>query len=514
MRNFNLIIVLFLGATVYSQQNLVGDYRAVGMSGGNMFNIDDAAINTNPSLLGWQKDNYEHNFAINFCDFNISSFSPLADFYLAELFNESFEPESDIEDPGATLYGLQVWDEMLSSFDYPTQTYETYQTSYTRKERESVKQGLTNNNSFKMNKTIFAGTYVSVQSGVYSFKVNTETTAQFKLSETFADLCSYGKTSSYFDTLVLIDGSHLPNIEENYTDSILEQTYLGFSNDTLTIGDIIGNSTVQFLKTRYYSIGWGNQYDLSNKAYKLYLGANLNFIEGLRYIEVKNNEEEIIISNFSPFSTYKSPNGNCGIGSSISFSGTLELKENWLLSVGCNNLGVINWKAKPKRGGIGMFSNGNDNAEYANYEYGVSKTMFFNDQLEEANFNWEKIKTDTGRVSIFRATPANFHLGVKRQLGTFFSIGASLVSPINKNVVGSMSYTLFSLNYELTFKKITLFSGLNNMNNVFSMPIGFSIGSRKSKFELGASIADLLGYFNKNKTNNFSLGFGVKYRIK
>jgi hypothetical protein len=514
MRILKMLFVLVLSNTVVAQQSLNGDYRSMGMSGGYMFNIDDAALNTNPSLLGWQQNAYQHKLAVNFKGFTFASYSPLVSTAVSYLLKSPIDVEGNFDDNLVNLDNLSVLFEMMESYDVQLGDYVTYDTTVSRETRQDFKESLMASNSFKVSSTIFGLTYANEKHGVFSFKISTEQIGKGQISEELADLAAYGKSASYFDTLVLANGTHVANNSANQTNAILSQAYLGFSNDALNMVEIMNGSNVQFLKTRNYSIGWGKRFDFDPEDMKLFLGGNLNFIEGLNYYEIKNNNDEIIISNFGSSSTIKGPFGNCGYGNSLSLSATVSFKDKWMLSTGINNAGLIYWKAKPKNGGTGVFSNGIDNEEFANYNYGVSKTTFFEDQFEQSGFNWQAVDVDYGKGAIFRASPANYHLGVRRLFGDVFSVAGNVVGPINKKAVGSMYGPEFSLNYELTFKKFTLFSGLNNMNNTLSLPIGFSLGSRKSKFEIGLSVSDLLGYFYKNKTNNFSIGYGLKYRIK
>lgn len=514
MRVLFILILIGVGTIVKAQQSVNGDFRSLGMSGGYMFNIDDAALNSNPSFLGWQKEQYQHTLAVNFRDLNLAAYAPLVDNQIDYFVGNFLDEEGQIHDETMNVRNLNAVFEFLESYWYGTQTYITYDTLVSREARQNFKDALTATNSFKLNNTIFGVTYTAQNKGVFSFKIGKDFVMRSQISEPLADLAAFGKTSTYFDTLVLLDGSHLANHPDNYTNQNLNQTYLAFSNDTLKIKDIMGSSHLQVYNTRYYAVGWGKEMPISKKNARLFLGGNVNLIEGLNYYEIKNNEGEIIISNFSKPEGRLGAFGNAGLGLSFSGSATLTYNENWFVSAGFNNLGWVNWKARAINGGIGVYSNANDNEEFANYNYGVSKTMFFNDQFEEADFNWREVTVKRGRASIFRATPANVHFGVKRQFGNIFAIGGNLITPINKNAVGNMFKTELSVNYELTLKKFTIFSGINNMNNTISMPIGFSIGSRKSWLETGVAISDILGYFDKNKTNNFSIGLGFKLRFK
>lgn len=507
-------ITICLVQCASAQHGLNGNYRSLGMGGAYMFNINDAALNTNPSLLGWQASIYDHRIDISLGDFWAASKSPVANFAMDQLFAEPL----DINDDGGGEFGTQfpsilVWEEMITSFDYSTQTHYTYDTIASRATRQNYKEALIENNSYKQSRTYLGFTYRTDDYGVFSFKVSHEVSAQFELSETFADLWAFGKTSSYFDTLVQIDGSHLANNETNYQNETLNNTYLGFSTDTLTINEILGESNFELMQTRNYTVGWGKQYGIPRNDYVLYVGANLNIIEGLQYVQIQNTSNELTIANFSAgnLSRDDAKTRNTGLGASLSFSGTIAYKDKWLMSAGVNNLGFIRWKRRKSAGSVGAYSN--TNQEFSNTVFGVSKTEYFNDQLEAANFNWGAFGSEDERNSVTKGTASNFHLGVRRQFGSFFSIGANLIQPLNTSAVGSSNRTLVGLNYELTLKKFSLFSGINNMDGTTSMPLGFSIGSRTSKWEAGISISDLLGYVQKSKDPKFSIGVGVKFRI-
>jgi hypothetical protein len=499
----------------FSQQAIMGNFRSVGMGGGYMFNIDDAALNSNPSLLGWQSHHFDHKFAITFKDIYAVSYSPVVSYAIDQFGLSEFNADEDDGGEGfVDLGALEVGFEMLESYDHSTQTYNTYDTNVSQQNRALYKTALMRNNSTRINNTILGLSYTSENHGTFAFRIQEATSIKMKLSDKLAELTAFGKTASYFDSLVLINGSHIGNDISNYQDSILSQVHTSFSNDTLTIGEIMNGSNLEFLQTRTYSLGWGDQYQLNNEDVALFLGANLNVIEGLNLITLSGTDNEIVIANFSKGKLRKSPTINTGLGASVSFSGTIAYQKKWLLSVGMNHLGYIHWKKRKRKAGHGVYSAQGDNEQFASYAYGVSPATYFNDQLEEANFNWDEVNVNTGKASIIEATPANIHLGIRKQFGSWFSIGGNIVSPIIKSAPGSMDRAVLSANYEFTFKKFTYFGGLNNMNRTTSLPLGFSIGSRKSKWEVGLSIPDLLGYLKKSRTNNYGVGVGVTYRIK
>jgi hypothetical protein len=495
-----------------AQFGLENNYRSLGMGGGYMFNINDGALNTNPSLLGWQTTRYKHKFDISLYDFQASAFSPTASLGVRRLSTNSIELQGENENLAVDFTDMLVWDEMISSYDYATQTYYTYDTLASREFRDEYKASLMKENTVNWSRKLLGFTYISDGHGTFSFKLSEETNAQFKLSENFSDLWAYGKTSSYFDSLVLIDGTHLANDSSNYQNEILNQVYLGFSNDTLTISDILEDSNFEFLQTRKYSFGWGKEFLIAKDGRRLFLGGNLNVIEGLRMIQILNEAEGLTIANFDGPSSLERRKRNAGLGASISLSGTLSFKEKLDMSFGVNNLGFIHWKRRSGDGAIGVYSQ--ENQEYSDFAYGVSPTVFFNDQLQDsANFNWTSVAVDLQDASIYRATASNVHFGIRYQLGSKFAIGTSVIQPINPSAVGNLKKTLVNFNYELTLKKFTFFSGLNNRGSTLQMPMGLSIGSRTSRIEAGVSIADLLGLVQKSKDSNFSIGVGLKYRI-
>ncbi len=512
MRNLVLIALIFIVPAAKAQFGLENNYRSFGMGGGYMFNINDGALNTNPSLLGWQTLRYSHKFDVSLRDFQASSFSPVISLGVRQVLSKPLDPNTNGGGEFAEDFiNLFVWDEMLISFDYNTQTFYTYDTLVSREFRQDYKESLMTDNTINRSKKLLGFTYVSNGYGTFSFKVAEEISAHFNLSENFADLWAFGKTSSYFDSLVLVDGTHLANDSSNYQNAILDDVYLGFSDDTLTIGEIVANSNFEFLQTRKYSFGWGKEFPIAKDGMKLFLGGNVNIIEGLRYIRIENEEKGLSISNFQGPVTLRSSPRNAGLGTSLSFSGTLVMKENLSVSLGVNNLGFMHWKRRNGDGAIGVFSQGNQ--EYSNYAFGVSPTEFFNDQLDSANFNWASVGVNVQDASIYQSTASNVHFGIRRQLDSRFAVGTSVIQPINPSVVGNLKSTLVNFSYELTLKKFTFFSGLNNRGGNLNMPMGFSIGSRTSRLEAGVSIADLLGLVNRNKDANFSIGLGLKYRI-
>lgn len=497
------LIILSTLCTFQGTAQLVhnGDYRSMGMGAGYMYSIDDATLNTNPSMLGWQSSTFAHRFSINFEDQYFKSASPLADHVLSETFG-NFDISAD--DGGLYLRHLNVVFEAFDSYDGGE--YTTYDTLVSRDSRAGFKDALEKNNTFKWRNTIVGATYVSKNYGTFSFNVSKETTFRSNISSSFADLLSFGKTASYFDTLVLIDGTHVANEEANYQNDILSQAFFAFSNDSMTFQDLIDGSNFEFIQTRNHSFGWGNEVATKKENVRLFVGGNLNLIEGITYFDLDATHGGFSIASFSKVDLPRAPYKNAGFGASFSASGTLLLGEKWMFSTGVNNLGLMRWRD-------GRYSEPGQNSTFEHYMYGVSDTKYFNQQIDESNF-YSNFEPDGSDSTVFVSTPSNTYVGIRRNFGKVFSAGLDLITPMDKSAPGSMDHAFIGVNYQLAFTKFTFFGGFNNGDNgQAAMPIGLSFGSHRSKWEFGLSVSDLLGYFSKDKTNNISAGFGLKYRI-
>jgi hypothetical protein len=506
-----LIATTALLFTFFGQAQLVtnGDYRSMGMGGGFMFTIDDAALNTNPSLLGWQATNYKHKFAVNLEDFHFKSSVALADYLLFDSLGVNLN-----SDDLTVLEPFEIAWEAFESYDPNANIYFTYDPAVSRTTRAKFKDALLKNNTFKMRNTIIGATYSSENWGTFSLNISNETTFRSQLSEQFADFMAFGKTASYFDTLVLIDGSRVANEEANYQNEILINAYYAYStDDSLDFMDILGGSRFEFIRTRNHSLGWGKELSVDKPDLQLFVGGNVNVIEGLQFLSLDGTGDGISMANFGRGKLEKSPFGNSGLGASISASATVLLKEKWMFGAGFNNLGAIRWKRRT-RNTVGSYVAEGDNPQFENYVYGVSPTKHFTDQIDEANFFWYLNEFPEEDAAVMLPTASTTYIGVRRNFGKHFALGLDVIQPLVKSAPGSLSETYVSFNYQLTFKKFSLFSGINNgLNGQAAMPMGISFGSRTSRIEVGLSIADLLGYLDQNKTNNFSAGIGLTYRF-
>ena len=508
MKEIRLLIGLVFFATSFisAQQEYNGNYRALGLGGGYMYTIESSALNTNPSLLGWQGENYKQKLSINIAGMGLSTYAPLANDFVKNAVPKFISGD----DYPFNKYG--VVEEMLFSYTPSAGLFTTIDTVVSLEERQEFKYAILKQNSIKFNKLILGATYVTKNNGVLSFKINEETSIRFKASENLADLIAFGKRSSYFDTLVMIDGTHLAN-GRTYSNDTLNQIDFAFSNDTMRIKDLFGESFFEFVKYRNYSIGWGNRYAYDHENLDLFIGANLNVIEALNYSSFYKSFDDLTIAQFYKGKTEKkTPYGNSGLGLSVSFSGTAVYKKKTMISLGINNLGYVNWtKRKKTLDNTAVYSSGNDNSSFMEYPYGTSKHKDFNVQLRDAQFNWKSVNHDTATGRIVKSAPTNLHLGVRHNVGEVLSVGGSMIAPLVKSAPGSLTHTLLNFNTQLSWQKFTLFSGLSNTNKTVSIPFGFSIGSQNSKFETGIAVSDLLGYFNGEP--KFSLAFGVKVRM-
>lgn len=505
MKHIISVILLLVAFGATAQLSFSGDYHSMGRGANNSFNIDNASLNTNPSNLGWQSKYYEHKLSINFRDYGFASYSPLLSNSVRKFFKAN---RYDSIPAGAARAPLTLPSELFNG-DVEQGRYDTLMPRY---ERQDIKTALMKDNIFRSSSTLFGFTYVTPSSGTFSVQVGTEFTGRFNISDNLSDLWVFGKTASYFDTLVLADGKKLPNDSVYYENHILYDVVHAFSNDTLTLAEQLDGTQIEFIGTRNYTVGWGQEINSNINNATLFVGANLNIIEGLSYFKFDSFDDAVQI-DVATSSTINDRRTNAGMGSSVSFGATMIKNDSWFMSAGVNNLGAIRWTQRKE--GVSLSYDSESGEGFFKYPFGTDKFIQFDDQWDDAGVSLINDSTSAEQnVSFTRATAANASLGTKYRFNEYFSVGGDFIMPLNRKAVGSLTQYYASAAAEMSFRKFGMFSGVNNYNGQLNVPLGFSFGGPDTMIEMGFAVSDLLGYFRQASDITFSFSIGSVFRFK
>jgi len=499
------ILLLIVCLRGINQTSYTGNAFSVGSGCGAAFNIDDNALNTNTSNLGWQSQFSDHKLSVSLQETNLASFSPVVSYSVRKFFQ-------------ASRYDSLTGSEARAPLSLPRESFfggndsVTYDTLVHYSQRLELKEALMKNNQFKFNTTDIGFTVVTPASGTFSVHVGREFSGKFRISDNLSDLWVLGKIAPYYDTLVLYDGKKLPNDSTFYENHILHEVAHAYSADSVSLADQLDDTEVAYMSVRNYTLGWGSVFNSPFAGFDLYLGGNINLIEGLGYFHFYG-QDGIINVDLAGSNVINGRRANAGMGASLSFGGTLVKNNKLFLSMAINNIGAIRWSER-KGGTSALFDSENDTGFFA-YPFGTNNYFQFNDQWEEAGINIANGTTvGTSGVSFWRATAGNLTLGSKILAGNHFAFGGDAIIPINGRALGGYEHAYIAAAAQMYFNKFGMTSGVNNFNQALNIPLGFTFGSQATQIEFTLSTADVLAYFKKDNDLSFSLAFGTKFRFR
>lgn len=495
--------IVLIGLTTYCQSNF-SSYRTQGMGSNMMMGTGDEVMLNNTSILGYQAFHSDREIEMNFYDFNGQLSSPLFNYGLNQLWGQVFNGVSS--DEISNNY-LMSFEEMFYTGAYGGVTYDT---TISRGVRQETKERLMQVNTVNSSRTYVGFTFYNPDKNrVFTMKSAKygQTTIQF--GENLADLWVYGKTASYFDTLVLMNGTHLANQSANYTNDILSQINYSFSNSPLTIGEQLNGTHIESVSYIAQSFGFSQKLNqIESKNWQVYYGLNASLLKGLDYLLVDGDNNTV-----EYFDSYKNNYVDFAGGWGAMFGGSLtfQYKKKLLLSTSISQVGGILWKVKPNQKGYGVSYNSSKNGNLFNYTYGAFADKPFNVQWDEVGF---ELEDNDSTLSVYKQMQANFHLGAKWEINEHIAFGASVKNGMNKDGMGGYDHAQYNLSTQINLGRFSFFTGVYNFDKTrTAIPFGLSVNNIFQGLELGLSMADLNSLFKSETESIYSIGFGLKYVV-
>lgn len=498
MKQLIFLLASVISSLAVSQIQPLGSYN-YGLGTATCTSIDYNALRTNPSNLGWQSKFYKHQFSFKIYDLNGSLYSPV---------NVSFFKNN-----------LLPFDEKLenlnNAFSEITESYEDnarFDTTFTLNERLSWSNALQNKTAIQYHTILFGASYVSPKYGTFAIQVSNDFFFQFQCSKDIADLFTLGKANPYFDSLVLSNGTVIPNNYPNLSNDTLNDVVHAWSTQPKTIGQMMNGTNITLLHTRYYSFGWGKTFKTIVPGWQTYLGSTLNFIQGRKMHDVRviNNEyyyRNTSAVNFNQSDFKQSP----GAGASINLGLTLIKDDKWFIGASLNNLGFIRWH-DTKNSEVSSYNSTTD-FEVFDQTFGKSPTTSFFNQWFFMKLGIKDSKDFNDSVRFTTPTAANFSFGGKRIFNQYLTASGDFVLPINKYAIGNLQQPYVAAGIECDLKYIGITVGVNNHFSQFNLPFGLSFGSRKAKYSFTLSTYDLVNYFEKQNMQNITIAGSFVIRL-
>lgn len=489
---------------VSAQINFSGSAFSFGRGTSVSTAIDYFALNSNPSNLGWQSQFYAHKFSFKIWDGSLMVKSKFTDNLGANLRGFA-SGGSSLPLPGIKPIGEISW-----SYDESI----PHDTLLTLDNRLTVRDYLTDRNEVKFNRTLFAGSYHHDKWGTFAIQVNNEIVGSLKFSQNLASLFTLGKVNPYFDSLVLSSGAVIANDPSLYTNSMLVDVVHAFSTDTLTFGEQATGSEIRLIKTRNYSLGWGNEVKQLFPNWQTFIGANLNVIAGNYFIDMVAKDNEFFWRGAGTSKNVGNSRGfhNPGYGASGSFGMSLIKEKKWILGASLNNLGFIHWRSTNYVTTTEYNSLNEENL--FDYPFGTSKDTSYYDQWAAAGLYLSEGENYQEGGRFTTATASNLSLGGQWKANRHIALSADVILPIIPKAIGSYRTIYLAVGTEFEFAHFALSMGMNNNFQQFNLPVGVTFGGLNSMVACTISTMNVLGFFQSTETSTKALAAGLVFRFK
>ncbi len=375
---------------------------------------------------------------------------------------------------------------------------------------------------FKMNSNamIFGAAFTNEKLGGIAIKVNHKTDLSTVIGDNFSDLIFNGSSSMLFQTLVLEDGTEIPN-SENLSEETLAQVAYGYTDamSALSLREILNGTDIALKNTTDFQLGYGRKV-VNTGGFDVYAGVSGKYILGHNLVEISSDGEELnVLAAFSPAlnlsfgaATDLNPTalGNqakdyasVGSGFGLDLGTTVIIGSKIRLSAAVNDIGSITWKSN-------LYTlNDSDLEELALNSLSSDAVI---PQISELIVGDHKIVEWESAEEQKTELPTTLRLGGAFSISKNFNIGADVISPLDESSF-SLDGHRIALGMDIRLmKKFILNSGL-----VFdefgktNVPLGIIFES--GAYQCGVSSSDLFTYFIEDQPN-LSVAFGfLRFRI-
>lgn len=335
-----------------------------------------------------------------------------------------------------------------------------------------------------------------------------------------SEILFLGWNSSYFDQLVLSDGTIIEN-SDNLSQDTLDQVVQGVSTADQLASQLFNGSTMKSLWYREYNFSYGREV-FGADDWSIGAGVGIKYVQGIAIIDLDVTTTELqAIGAISPsfgvnFGEAASsnpsalqPNDNnipSAVGSGFGWDIGLnfQFKNKLFIGAAINDIGSVNW-------------NGN--------VYSALDTILFD--IENDGFNSLNILTEvenlSGEQGIFKeegiasqriALPANFRFGASYRIRENLQFGFDFLMSLN-DAPGSFVRPVYGVggDYE-PFRWLRLSAGfLGGGNYSARIPVGITFIAGKGTWEAGVASRDLIAYlWRDGSTLSASFGF-LRFRM-
>jgi hypothetical protein len=492
--------IFFLGALAFSISNLSAQiegssFTSTGHAGATSFATDYQAVGINPANLGWTMKFEDKKIALGLNEFTFS------------IHSQALEKQ-ELRDEFSSIWRNKSVD------------------SLTRDEKLEYAKDFTDL-GFAMNANFgsFGFALTTDKLGGIGFRINDHFSYYSRLGETASDLLFLGKTSSYFDSLTIVnyngDTTQIANDPSSYDYDTLN-ILSGFTSTPDLISEITKGTDINSVWYREYNLSYGRKIiDVEDK-FAIYAGAGVKYLQGMFLLNIVSDDDGFTAySATTPF--FDIDYGNAAMGNPSAMNTQSGSIPNAVGSGVGFDLGfnaVIGKKLKIATSIIDMGSMTWDGNVYT-----VKDDSLFNTEsngLEGFNIaqsfsSWvgdDGIFSYQGEEKIEVKLPTKFRFGASLDLGEIAEIGFDYMQPMN-DAPGNMEKPMFGVGGDikpLPFLKISA-GVLTGGNYDTQVPVGIGIFAPSGTYEFGIASRDAVTFFAKNgPTLSLSMGF-MRFRF-
>jgi hypothetical protein len=365
---------------------------------------------------------------------------------------------------------------------------------------------------------------IAIQSdklGGLAFSVKESVRWYSKFSGLTADLLFRGKTSAYFDQLLLNNGNIVPNDPANYAAYEAIGINQGIATNQLNLSALFDGSKIKNNWYREYNLNYGRKI-FGNDLLYITAGVGVKYIQGFNYTECEVKNGKIVMAGaFNPVfdidfgvgaennpSAINSSNYQAiGSGYGFDFGADIVINDKITIGAALTNIGSINYTGNvytiQDTTLASMASGGSNN-------YNIF-SQAPNILAKTGVLKWE------GQDKIKVNLPAMLRLGASIKLLEIAQIGVDFIMPTN-NEAGNFEKPYLGVGGDLKpLRWIRFSSGINtggNYNTRANVPFGVTlIVGENGTWELGAATRDVVTYV-RQKGPNLSFAFGfLRFRL-
>ncbi len=491
-------IALFSVCLAYNAgaQTEGSSFTSTGRGGATTFATDYQALGINPANLGWSWKFENKKVAIGL---NEMSYSLHSEALSKQALRDEFK--AMIQNKSATDF---TYDEKVQAA------------------KDFADAGLAFNADF----SAIGAAFTSDKLGGIAFRINDRFQWYSKLGPTASDLLFLGKTSSYFDSLTVINGNgdtvqvenNNANIDNYSRDSILN----GFTNTPQYMSQILDNSVMTMHWYREYNLSYGRKIFEKDSLFALYGGVGIKYLQGLAIMEISAmNNNLTAFSAITPFfdidygtaandnpSTIEQGGGRLpkavGSGIGYDFGVNAVLFNKLKLGLSYINGGSITWSGNVYTVRDTILTS-TDAEGLESYNIAASIQDFTG---EDGLLQWDGLEEKVVKL------PSTIRFGASYRFGKVAELGVDIIMPGNEEP-GSLEGALIGFGGDLNVLPwLKLQAGFVTGGNYGSqVPVGLVITPPSGTYEMGIASRDAVSFFVQNgPTLSLSMGF-MRFRF-